>query len=308
MYGKQLTSILVFATAVLGAQARVKGPFEALEQRAGGRLGVMVLDTATGRTLAHRSHERFLMCSTFKLLLAAQVLRRVDEGRETMERVLPYGPTDLLEYAPVTAKHLEEKGMTVGALCEAMVTVSDNTAANLLLKAVGGPAAYTRFARSLGDTVTRLDRYEPALNYAVKGQHLDTTTPAAMLATLRKVVLGDALSPASRSRLEGWLRANTTGEHRLKAGLPPGWAIGDKTGTGGNNTTNDLGVLFPPGRAPVLVVAYFTGSKGSPAERDAVLAEVGRLAAAQNWCASVLPVRARVEARPALRVSATASK
>ena len=252
----------------------------ALERRSGGRLGVFAVDTGTGRELAHRADARFPMCSTFKLLLVAQVLRQVDGGRESLDRILPYGTADLLEWAPATAAHVGEGGMAVAALCEAALTRSDNTAANLLLAAMGGPPAFTRFVRSLGDPVTRLDRNEPALNRPVPGRDLDTTSPRAMLGSLRKVVLGDVLSADSRARLEAWLLANTTGARRLKAGIPSAWRIGDKTGTSGEGGVGDIGILYPPGRAPILVAAYYHGPRAAPEACEAALAEVGRIVAA----------------------------
>jgi len=264
------------------AQAGDSRALAALERLSGGRLGVMALDTGSGRTLTHRAGERFLLCSTFKLLLAAQVLKGVDEGRETLERVLTYGRADLLDYAPVTTRRLAEGGMTMAALCEAAVTESDNTAANLLLARMGGPASLTRCLRALGDPVTRLDRFEPALNRPVPGHPYDTTTPAAMVATLRTLLLGDVLSASSRDQLLRWLLATNTGSARLRAGLPAGWRLAHKTGTGVNGATNDIGLLYPPGRAPILVAVYYTGAKASQPRRDAVLAEVARLVGAQG--------------------------
>jgi beta-lactamase class A len=264
------------------AQAGDSRALAALERLSGGRLGVMALDTGSGRTLAHRAGERFLLCSTFKLLLAAQVLKGVDEGRETLDRLLPYGPADLIANSPTTARRVAEGGMTMAALCEAAVTESDNTAANLLLARVGGPASLTRFLRALGDPVTRLDRNEPALNHPVPGRPYDTTTPEAMLGTLRTLLLGNVLSAASRDQLLRWLLATNTGGARLRAGLPAGWRLAHKTGTGVNGATNDIGLLYPPGRAPILVAAYYTGAKISQTRRDAVLAEVARLVAKDN--------------------------
>ena len=264
------------------AQAGDARSLAALERLSGGRLGVMALDTGSGRTLTHRAGERFLLCSTFKLLLAAQVLKGVDEGRETLDRVLTYGRADLLDYAPVTTRRLAEGGMTMAALCEAAVTESDNTAANLLLARMGGPASLTRCLRALGDPVTRLDRFEPALNRPVPGHPYDTTTPAAMVATLRTLLLGDVLSASSRDQLLRWLLATNTGSARLRAGLPAGWRLAHKTGTGVNGATNDIGLLYPPGRAPILVAVYYTGAKASQPRRDAVLAEVARLVGAQG--------------------------
>jgi beta-lactamase class A len=249
----------------------------ALEAHSGRRLGVAALDTGTGRRVVHRAGERFAMCSTFKLALAGAVLARVDAGKESMERTVAYTSKDLLSYAPITRERAQEGSMTVGALCAAAVEVSDNTAANLLLRTLGGPAGFTRYLRSLGDEVTRLDRDEPTLNANEPGDDRDTTTPEAMLATMNALLLGDALSPASRQRLQGWLVASTTGGARLRAGVPVSWRVGDKTGTGANGATNDLAILWPPGRSPILIAAFSTGAKGSDDEHNALLAEVARI-------------------------------
>lgn len=248
----------------------------ALDARHGGRLGVTALDTGTGRRLGHRDEERFAMCSTFKLLLAAQVLAAVDAGEQRLDRRLTWTRDDLVSWSPVVEKHDGSAGLPVETLCEATMTISDNTAANLLLAQHGGPAGLTAWLRGIGDGVTRLDRNEPSLNQATPGDPRDTTTPAAMVATLQKLLLGDVLSDASRTRLTAWAVANQTGDKRLRAGLP-GWRVGDKTGTNNTGNSNDIGILWPPGdRAPILVAAYYAESTGSPAERDAVLADVGR--------------------------------
>jgi beta-lactamase class A len=247
-----------------------------LEQRRGGRLGVAIHDTGGGRRAAHRGDERFLMCSTFKLLLAAAVLERVDRGEEKLDRRIVFGKDVLLEWAPVTSKHVGSPGMTISALCEAAITLSDNTAANLLLKQVGGPQAVTALARSLGDPLTRLDRTEPTLNR--HNGDKDTTTPAAMLGVVHKLLLGDALSDASRERLTNWLLANQTGGDSLRAGLPSDWREGDKTGSG-DTATNDVAILWPPQPKPVLVAAYYENANASGKDRHAVLAEVGRIVA-----------------------------
>jgi len=218
------------------------------------------------------------MCSTFKLLAVAAVLARVDRGIEHLDRRVVFGREVLLSYAPVTSQHVGAPGMSIAELCGASITVSDNTAANLLLASMGGPGAVTRFARRLGDTVTRLDRIEPDLNVASPGDIRDTTTPNAAIATQQKLLLGDALSAVSRAKLIAWLRGCTTGAEKLHAGLPPGWSIGDKTGSGAQNETNDVGILYPPQRPPLLVTAYYAGSSGDAASRNAVLAEAGRIA------------------------------
>ena len=257
----------------------------ALEVRSGGRLGVSVLDTATGKTFAHRGDERFAMCSTFKALVAGLVLKRVERGEEQMDRRIRYGKDALVMNSPATEKHVGE-GMSVGALCEATVTVSDNAAANLLLDTFGGPPALTAFLRGLGDKVTRLDRYEPGMNVVKPGEIHDTTSPNAMLTTLRTLTLGSALSPASRQQLVAWLVANQTGDKRLRAGLPAGWKVGDRTGSYGDGkigNTNDIAVIWPPGRPPLLITAYLSRSTLDGDGRSAVIAEVARLVAAAGF-------------------------
>lgn len=262
-------------------QAAAAGGFAALERRYGGRLGVAVHDTGTDRRLDQRGDEIFPMCSTFKFLAAAYVLARVDEKKESLERRIVFANSDLVTYSPATENRVGGEGMTVAELCEAAVTLSDNTAGNLLLTSFGGPAALTAFARSLGDGVTRLDRYETDLNEAKPGDPRDTTSPAAMLRNLNKLVIEPTLSDASRRQLTAWLLGSKTGDARLRAGFPPDWRVGDKTGTGGNGTANDIAVVWPPQRAPVLVSVYFTGSRASADERNAAIAEVARIVTAE---------------------------
>ncbi|MFN4018303.1 MAG: class A beta-lactamase [Reyranella sp.] len=252
----------------------------ALERRHGGRLGVAMLDTAGGRRVAYRGDERFPMCSTFKFLAAALMLARVDRGEERLDRRIVLAASDLVTYSPATKEHVGPGGITVGEICAAAMTLSDNTAGNLMLASFGGPAGLTGFVRELGDTVTRLDRIETDLNEGTPGDPRDTTSPLAMLGTMQKLVVGDALWAASRERLVGWLVASKTGDKRLKAGMPSSWRVGDKTGTGGHGSANDIAVAWPPGRAPVLVTAYYTGSTISDEARSAVIAEAGRIATA----------------------------
>lgn len=256
---------------------KVREALFTLDRKHGGRLGVAILDSGNGRIVAHRGEERFAMCSTFKFVAAACVLARVDRGEEELERRVSYSKADLITYSPVTEKHVD-RGMTVAEICDAAVTLSDNTAGNLLLDSFGGPQGLTDYMRSLGDEASRLDRREPELNEARTGDPRDTTTPVAMAGVLRQTVLGGALSPASRQQLTAWLVANKTGDKRLRAGVPKGWRIGEKTGTGDNNATNDVGVIWPPGRAALVVTAYYAEASAALTEREAVLAEVGRLA------------------------------
>jgi beta-lactamase class A len=261
------------------AVTRIKASAADIETRAGGRLGVAVLDTATGMIDGYRADERFPMCSTFKFLAVACVLARVDRGAEALSRQVPIPSTGLIVHSPVTERHAGT-AVTVDTLCEAAMTISDNTAANLLLDGIGGPAGLTAWLRSLGDPVTRLDRVEPDLNQAQPGDPRDTTSPAAMASTMRRLLLGDALSGASRDRLAGWLVANQTGGRRLRAGLPPGWRVGDKTGSGANGTTNDIAILWPPGRPPLLAAVYLTETRAPDDDRDAVHVEIARRIAA----------------------------
>jgi len=277
------TAPLVCAAARGHAGAGHDAPdsrWRGIESAVGGRLGVAVLDTATGRTEGQRLDERFPMCSTFKWLVASLVLQRVDAGQEQLERRIRFGADALLSNSGITEKHVGDEGMTVGELCEAAVTVSDNAAANLLLKSVGGPAAITRHARSLGDTKTRLDRIEPALNESRPGDPRDTTTPRAMSVALHSALLGHALSPAGRAQLMQWMVATKTGGERLRAGMPAAWRVGDKTGTGSRGSTNDVAIVMPPNRVPLIVVAYLTQTSASMDRRNAALADVGRAVAA----------------------------
>jgi beta-lactamase class A len=249
--------------------------FARLEKDSNGRLGVAVLDTGSGDSIGYRKDERFAMCSTFKMLLAAAVLKRVDAGKEKLDRRIAIETTGFLPNSPVSQEHAG-RTMTIRELTAAIVTRSDNTAANLLLASIGGPPAITGFARSLGDTVTRLDRVETALNEALPGDPRDTTSPAAMVTNRRMLLVGDRLSPLSREQLIEWLKANKTGDERIRAGLRSGWQAGDKTGSNGDNTTNDIAVIWPGQRAPVLVTAYLTMCAGPETKRNAVLAHVGR--------------------------------
>ncbi|MER5793189.1 class A beta-lactamase [Streptomyces sp. NPDC001980] len=250
-----------------GATTRLR----ALEREHGARLGVFARDTGSGARLGYRSGELFPMCSVFKTVAVAAVLRDLDE--DVLGQVVHYDESDVERAggAPVTGRPENlAAGMTVAELCGAAISYSDNTAANLLLEQLGGPVAVTRLCRSLGDGVTRLDRWEPELNSAEPGRVTDTTTPLAIASTYAKLTVGHALDGADRRRLTGWLLANTTGGERIRAGLPGDWRVGDKTGTGDYGTANDVAVAWPPGRAP-LVVAVLTTHADAAAEADSPL-------------------------------------
>jgi beta-lactamase class A len=258
----------------------IAAQLEELEKKSGGRLGVEILDTATGASAGHRQDERFSMCSTHKFLSAGAVLARVDQGKEHLDRVLHFTQKDLIAYSPITQSHVDGVGITIRAACEAAVTLSDNTAANLILASIGGPQGFTAFARSLGDEITRLDRNEPGLNEALPGDPRDTTSPRAIVADLRALTLGDTLSRASRDQLTNWLLQCKTGAQRLRAGLPADWKEGDKTGTGKRGTSNDVAIVWPPHRPPILIAAFLTESTLGDPEREEILAGVGKVVTA----------------------------
>ncbi|MFC4058149.1 class A beta-lactamase [Planomonospora corallina] len=262
-------------------QAAARRELRALEASFGGRIGAYALDTGTGAVVSHRADERFPLLSTFKALAAAAVLHRARTAEPgLMEERAHWTAADLQNHSPVTAEHVKD-GLTVAELCEAAVTQSDNTAANLLLERIGGPAGLTRHLRSLGDQVSRLDRREPGLNDWRPGERRDTTTPAAVARTLRALTVGDALHPEDRERLNGWLRANRTGDARVRAGLPEEWAVGDKTGTGGTyGTANDVAVAWPAeGAAPIVMAVYTSRRTVGAAHDDKVVAETATVLA-----------------------------
>jgi beta-lactamase class A len=273
-------SMLAASAAVLAPRAFAAPPPGVIadyERATRGRVGFFAVNLASGRVLAWRAHERFAMCSTFKASLAALVLSRVDAGHERLDRPVSFGPADLQPYAPVAKEHLAAGAMTIATMCEAAVELSDNTCANLLLREVGGPAKLTRFWRAIGDRDSRLDHDEPLLNRTKPPNPQDTTTPSAMANTIAKLAVGDVLAPASRERLVGWLVACRTGTNKLRAGLPPDWRIGDKTGNNGADASGDLAVAWPRTRGTIVVGAYVQGGKPTPQQQDELFAGLGRM-------------------------------
>lgn len=260
----------------------------ALERSVGGRLGAFVLDTGSGRSFGWRADELFCHCSTFKLSLAALALRETDAGRLDPAEQLAFGRADLVDYSPVVEANLAKGRLSVLTLAEAVQVTSDNAAANVLMRRLGGPAALTRFWRAIGDETSRLDGYEPAINVIPPGTTQNSTTPRAMAKTVRRLVLGDVLDTRSRARLRGWMAATRSGRDRIRAGMPGGWRGLDKTGTGMRpgigNKTNDLAVLLPPGgRHPLIVTGYFENPSFAAdvrPEDEAVLKALGTLATA----------------------------
>jgi beta-lactamase class A len=252
--------------------------FKTLEEKTGARLGVSAHDTGSDSRIDYRENERFAMCSTFKFLASAAVLARVDQKQEQLDRMILIKKSDLVDYSPVTEKYAG-KEMSIEAICEAAVTLSDNTTGNLMLDTLGGPKGLTKYARSLGDATFRLDRWETELNEAKPGDPRDTITPAAILKDMQKTVLGDALSKSSRDQLVEWLLGNKTGDKRLRAGLPRDWSVGDKTGTSDSGMANDVAVIWPPDRKPILLAVYLYDPKGTADSRNTIHKKVAALVA-----------------------------
>lgn len=260
-----------------------------LESRVGGRLGVAFFDPATGRQIDHRGSERFGLASTFKLALAGVILRQADQNNLALDTMLPISEADLAGHSPVVRENLAKGQMSIEDLARATQTTSDNAAANILLRHIGGPAVFTAQLRTLGDTTTRLDRYEPDMMKVNATEVRDTTTPDAMAKTLGKMLTSTWLLPASRTKLIDWMVETRTGMKRIRAGLPEGWRAGDKTGTGMGEAGdipdryNDIAIIWPPNRPPIMVAAYYESPVRSQTMREedmAVLAQVGSIAAA----------------------------
>ena len=277
------------AACARGGQAAPTVPDPALDARfeairatlgPGGRLGVAAIDVGSGRELRFDADSRYAMASTFKLPLAALVLFLADRGELSLREELTFGPGDPLPHSPTVAAALAQGRLEIMRLCAAIIELSDNSAANLLLRRVGGPEALTRFIRDRGDTVTRLDRYELELNSNLPGDARDTTSPAAMAGLARTLVVGDVLDRQSRNHLSGWLTKSVPGLDRLKAGFPvPPWLVGHKTGTGANGAFNDVAIAWRSGKPPVVVACYQSGGTAEASVRAAAHASVGRLVA-----------------------------
>lgn len=252
-----------------------------LEQEKQARIGVAVTDQAGRTVLGHRENERFALCSTFKLPLVAQVLWRIDQGREKSSRPLAYNIDALQEYAPVARRYAPSGYMTVQEASLAALQWSDNTAANLLLDTLGGPAGFTRFVRQNGDSATRLDRPEPDLNSNQPDDPRDTTTPLAMSRLTSRLLWGNTLRPATRQQLQRWLIGNSTGDTTIRAGLPAGWLAGEKTGSCELGGRNDAGFVRSPAGKNHALAIYTLAPQLEPKERDALIAETARLVTAQ---------------------------
>lgn len=261
--------------ATSGGSAVAGWTFTELERRYGARVGLYAVDTGSGREVRHRDQERFAYASTIKALAAAAVLARSSPA--DLQRTVTYDESELVPHSPVTERHVDE-GMSLRAVCDAAVRFSDNTAGNLLFRELGGPGALDRQLAAAGDTTTQVVRTEPSLNEAEPGDERDTSTPAALAADLQHYVLGDDLDRSDRALLTGWLRGNTTGDELIRAGVPDGWVVGDKTGAGGYGTRNDIAIIWPPGRAPLVLVVMSDRDEADADYDNTLIADATRAA------------------------------
>lgn len=269
-------SLMLLTSNAFGQDRDLLHLIRSTESALNARVGVTVNVLDSDLNWEYGGNDRFPMSSTFKTIACAALLFRVDSGQEQLNRLIEFTEEDLVSYSPVTESKAGAPGMTLAELCEATITVSDNTAGNLILKAIGGPEALTQFTRSLGDEFTQLNRWETELNEAVPGDLRDTTTPNAMAGLLTKLIFGDKLSMESRTQLETWLKNNQVGDALLRAGIPDNWEIGDKTGAGGYGSRSIAAVMWPPGSNPIITTIYITETDASFDDRNAAIAELGK--------------------------------
>jgi beta-lactamase class A len=247
-----------------------------LESSFGGRIGIYAINTANDEKIDYRADERFPMCSTAKVMVCAAILKSSMKNPDVLQQNIKYTKQDIMAWSPITAKHLTD-GMTISELCAAAIDYSDNTAMNLLIKQVGGAQAVTAFARSIGDKKFRLDRDEPELNTAIPGDVRDTTTPESMATSLQKLAMSNILGISQSEQLQTWLKANTTGDTRIRAGVPKDWIVGDKTGTGAYGTNNDIAVIWPPNCPPIIIAVYTTQKQKNAVAKNEIIASITRI-------------------------------
>lgn len=261
------------------ARADTRAELESIEQRLSARIGVYAENLRTGQAFEHRPDERFAMCSTFKASLAALCLSRSDQGQLDLDEQLAFEGTEILPTSPVTQNNLAAGSMSISDLCQAIVEYSDNTAANLLLTHIGGPAAMTQFFRDIGDTTSRLDRIELALNSNTEGDERDTTSPRAMARTLSQLTMSaNVMLDQSRARLIQWMRNEQNGQNRIRAAVPRDWTVGNKPGTSSNGAANDIAVLWSPDGIPFVVTVFIDAERGRTREAVGSIREVAGLA------------------------------
>jgi len=274
--------VLLAAPVILSGCAVARSEtaaFESIEAALAGRIGVCAVDAKSGREVRYRSDERFAMCSTFKAPLAAAVLSRIDAGALSGSALVKLGDEPLLSNSPISARYQSAGSMPVLVACEAVVTHSDNTAANALLNLLGGPSQMTAFFRGMGDEMSRLDRFEMSLNSNLPGDPRDTTTPKAMTLTLSRMVLGDALRPSSRDHIIRWMVEEQRGKARIRAGLPDTWRVANKPGTSVNGATNDIGVAWTPEQRPLVMAIYVNAPTAPREQHEQAIAQIARVSA-----------------------------
>lgn len=275
-----VSSNQAISTSSFGFGSVLTETVASIEARTGGHIGVSVTALESGQSWSHRGDERFPIASTFKAFSCGHLLALADRDEIELDTRVRFDETDLQSYSPITKDRVGGSGMSLFELCSATTSMSDNTAANLILRHTGGPMGFTTFMRSIGDAVTRLDRYEPELNDVGPGEERDTTTPMAAARSLETLLLGDSLSTDSREQLKAWLINNKVGGPLLRASLPESWKIADRTGSGGYGSRGVIAVMWPqvsnaPTSEPVIVAVYLTGTTLTLEERDAAIAEVG---------------------------------
>ncbi|TKB11154.1 class A beta-lactamase [Desulforhopalus sp. IMCC35007] len=289
LFKKQLTYtigllciVLTFSTPCqvhAGNHPGLTETIQQIEKNLDARIGVAVYEEGTGRNWQYHADDRFPMSSTFKTLACSTLLSRVDAGQEKLDRSVVFEEKDLVTYSPVTKTRVGASGMSLSELCEATMSMSDNSAANFILRNIGGPEAVTTFVRSVGDTITRLDRWEPDLNEATPGDVRDTTTPNAMVQTLKSLVFGDTLNLRSREQLINWLKGNKVGDALFRAGVPSTWVVADKTGAGGHGSRSIAAIMWPPKSQPIIATVYITETEATFDARNAAIAEIGEVIA-----------------------------
>ncbi|WHZ02884.1 class A beta-lactamase [Neobacillus sp. YX16] len=249
--------------------------FAELESKFDARLGVYAIDTSTNRTVSYRPNERFAYASTYKALAAGALLQHY--SIDQLDELVTYKSEDIVSYSPVTELHVDT-GMTLWEVIEAAVRYSDNTAGNLLLEKLGGPEGFETTLRQIGDNVTQVDRYEPDLNSAVPGDKRDTSTPKSLATSLQAFAVSDFLPTEKRKILTDWMRGNTTGDALIRAGAPTGWEVDDKSGAGSYGTRNDIAIVWPPNRAPIVIAVLSSRSTQNAAYDNALVAEAAKVA------------------------------
>ncbi|WP_433772380.1 class A beta-lactamase Bla1 [Bacillus wiedmannii] len=281
-----ITSLATFTGGALQVEAKKKPgqvkhknhatyqEFSKLEKKFDARLGVYAIDTGTNRTIAYRSNERFAFASTYKALAAGVLLQQ--NSIDKLNEVITYTKDDLVEYSPVTEKHVDT-GMTLGEIAEAAVRSSDNTAGNILFHKIGGPTGYEKALRQMGDRVTMSDRLETELNEAIPGDIRDTSTAKAIATNLKAFTVGNTLPADKRKILTEWMKGNTTGDKLIRAGVPTDWVVGDKSGAGSYGTRNDIAIVWPPNRAPIVIAILSSKDEKEATYDNQLIAEAAEV-------------------------------